>query len=133
MSLHDEWKRTAIDATGLRLDNGDGRKGKAKAKVRKRKTHKEEEEEEEEEEYERTVTGKRRMRATKKSELNIDVDDELPDSIDMHIFSWDGISACNDLMMNTPKYVVIADEAHKMQSMESNRTKGALKLMSQKK
>jgi hypothetical protein len=130
VSLHDEWKRTAIDATGLRLGKGDDKKGKTKGKSKKRTTH---EEEEEEADYERTVTGKRRMRATKKSESDILDDDELPGSIDMYIFSWDGISACNDIILDAPDYVVIADEAHYMQSMESNRTKGALKIISQKK
>ncbi|KAL3808535.1 hypothetical protein ACHAXA_002702 [Cyclostephanos tholiformis] len=130
VSLHDEWERTAIQATGLKLDNGDGARGKkGKSKTRKR----EKGGGNEEDEYERTVTGKRRMRARNKSKSDSEDDSELTGSIDMHIFSWDGISACNDFILDTPHYVVIADEAHRMQSMESNRTKEALKLISQKK
>jgi hypothetical protein len=125
VSLHDEWKRTAIDATGLRLGD-DGKKSK-KGKAKKNK------EEEKEEDYERSVTGKRRKKAKKKMESDSESECDPFGNIDMHIFSWDCLSACNKVILDIPNYVVIADEAHYMQSMESNRTKEALKLVSQKK
>ena len=123
VSLHDEWKRTAIDATGLKLgvDGKMSKKGKAKKKK------------EEEEDYERTVTGKRRKKAKKNTESDSENECDSSGNIHMHIFSWDCISACTKVILDVPNYVVIADEAHYMQSMESNRTKEALKLVSQKK
>ena len=127
VSLHDEWKRTAIDATGLKLgvDGKMSKKGKAKKKK--------EEEEEEEDDYERTVTGKRRKKAKKNTESDSENECDSSGNIHMHIFSWDCISACTKVILDVPNYVLIADEAHYMQSMESNRTKEALKLVSQKK
>ena len=122
VSLHDEWKRTAIDATGLKLDD-DGKMSK-KGKSKKKKG---------EEDYERTVTGKRRKKAKKNAESDSENECDSSSNIGMHIFSWDCLSACNKVILDISNYVVIADEAHYMQSMESNRTKEALNLVSQKK
>lgn len=123
VSLHDEWKRTAIDATGLKLGNDGKRSKKGKSKKKK----------EEDEEYERTVTGKRRKRAKKKSDSDSGEECEPSDKIDMYVFSWDCIAASKDFILDTPNYAVIADEAHYMQSMESMRTKEALTLVSHRK
>jgi SNF2 family DNA or RNA helicase len=129
-SLHEDWQRTAIDATGLVLDN-DRKKKKTKSsgKTKQKKG-------EDEDEYELTITGKRRKKAKKKkaeSDSDDDDNEELCNNIDMYIYSWDSISAYKDIILDVSDFVVIADEAHSMQSMETKRTKEALTLMSRKK
>ena len=141
VSLRDDWTRTATEATGLVLDMGDTKKnskkrGKAKKKTKKTKLD------------EKTVTGKRRRKA-KKVESDIeDSDDDIEDddsdddeslsdntsnNIDMYIYSWSKISDYKNVINDIDDYVVIADEAHSMQSMSSKRTEEALKLMGPKK
>ena len=143
VSLRDDWTRTATEATGLTLDMGDTKKNSKKrgkkAKTKKKKTKPDEE---------KTVTGKRRKKA-KKVESDIeDSDDDIEDDdsdgdesltdntnndIDMYIYSWSKISDYKNVINDIDDYVVIADEAHSMQSMSSKRTEEALKLMGPKK
>ena len=52
--------------------------------------------------------------------------DQQQDCWNMHIASWAKIPTVKKCIR---KYIVIFDEAHQMQSMESNRTKNALKLV----
>ena len=141
VSLRDDWTRTATEATGLVLDMGDTKKKskkRGKAKKKKKKTKVDEE----------TVTGKRRRKAKKvesdieESDDDIEDDDSDDDesltdntsnNIDMYIYSWSKISDYKNVINDIDDYVVIADEAHSMQSMSSKRTEEALKLMSPKK
>jgi len=51
----------------------------------------------------------------------------------MYIYSWSKISDYKNVINDIDDYVVIADEAHSMQSMSSKRTEEALKLMGPKK
>ena len=142
VSLRDDWIRTATEATGLVLDTGDTKKKTKKrgkeAKKKKKKTKLDE----------KTVTGKRRKKA-KKVESDIeDSDDDIEDddsdddeslsgntsnNIDMYIYSWSKVSEYKNVINDIDDYVVIADEAHSMQSMSSKRTEEALKLMGPKK
>ena len=139
VSLRDDWTRTATEATGLVLDMGDTKKKskkRGKAKKKKKKTKVDEE---------KTVTGKRRRKAKKvesdieESDDDIEDDDSDDDesltdntsnNIDMYIYSWSKISDYKNVINDIDDYVVIADEAHSMQSMSSKRTEEALKLMS---
>lgn len=124
-SLHEDWQRTATDATGLKFGH-DGKKcRKGKAKMKK--------EDDDEGKYERTVTGKRRKKGKKEIKSDSEDENESSSNIEMYIFSWDGISACKNVILDVSDYVVIADEAHCMQSMETKRTKEALTLMCRKK
>ncbi|KAL7544859.1 hypothetical protein ACHAWF_008221 [Thalassiosira exigua] len=120
VSLHEEWKRTATQTTGLKIDDADKKKG-AKTKKKKGQNAK------------KTVTGKRKKR--KKSEDSDSEDD--PSSVtdfDLYILSWNSISSFKDIISKTRPngYVVICDEAHHMQSMTSKRTEEALKLVKPK-
>jgi hypothetical protein len=127
-SLHEDWQRTATDATGLVL--GKNRKKKNRSGKATKKNG------DDEDEYELTVTGKRRKKAKKKkaeSDSDDDNEESSCDNIDMYIYSWDSISAYKDVILDVSDFVVIADEAHCMQSMEAKRTKEALSLMSRKK
>ena len=127
-SLHEDWQRTAIDATGLVLDNNRKKKKKNSGKAKQKKG-------DDEDEYELTITGKRRKKA-KKKKAESDSDDDNEEScnnIDMYIYSWDSISAYKDVILDVSDFLVICDEAHYMQSMETKRTKEALTLMSRKK
>jgi len=127
-SLHEDWQRTATDATGLVLGNNRKKKNKSDKATKKNGDV--------EDEYELTVTGKRRKKAKKKkaeSDSDDDNEESSCDNIDMYIYSWDSISAYKDVILDVSDFVVIADEAHYMQSMEAKRTKEALSLMSRKK
>lgn len=54
--------------------------------------------------------------------------------INMYIFSWSSVTDSKRILVENPSdYVVICDEAHNMQSMESKRTVDALKLILGKK
>ena len=123
VSLHDDWRRTAAEATGLRVHEkaGKGKKkanGKKKGKKRRRGNKKKEEG--------RTVTGKPRRRAARLDESDDDLsdcssssdeEDEEKDpsaDFDLMVLSWQSIKAYRDVVGNSD-YVVIADEAHHMQ------------------
>ena len=132
VSLHDDWKRTAVEATGLKLlDTGDKKKKKKKKSKAKRKNK----------DPEKTVTGKRRKKKAKKidsdsdSEHEDESDDESIDnnSVDLHIMSWNKVDDYKNVINDIDDYVVIADEAHSMQNVSSKRTEEALKLMFPKK
>lgn len=130
VSLHDDWKRTAIEATGLKLDTGDKKKKKKKSKAKRKNK-----------DPEKTVTGKRRKKKAKKidsdsdSEHEDESDDESIDnnSVDLHIMSWNKVDDYKNVINDIDDYVVIADEAHSMQNVSSKRTEEALKLMFPKK
>ena len=112
VSLHDDWKRTATNATGLKPDTG-AKKKKAVKKKPAATT----------DEY--YATGKKRK--SKKKEEDDKDDDNNPN---VYIYSWNNVSAYKEVINDCPEgYVVICDEAHSMQSMTSQRTKDALKLM----
>ncbi len=116
VSLHEDWRRTAGSATGLKVDSGKKKKKKVVAKKK---------EEPSSEEY--FATGKKRKSKKKKEEADTLQEDEEPD---MYIYSWNSVSAYKEVINDcTEGYVVICDEAHNMQSMASQRTKDALKLM----
>ncbi|KAL7539166.1 hypothetical protein ACHAXR_011839 [Thalassiosira sp. AJA248-18] len=124
ISLHDDWKRTATEATGLKTDPG-AKKGK-KAKSTKKKKKKED--------TGKTVTGKRKKKKAKKAEDSDSEDDsETPNDFDLYVYSWSSVDAYKDVISDISDYVVICDEAHYLQSMDSKRTKEALKLMFPKK
>eukprot|EP00986_Skeletonema_menzelii_P011401 scaffold5862_cov138-Skeletonema_menzelii.AAC.6 len=115
VSLHEDWRRTAGSATGLKVDSGKTKKTAVKKK-----------EEPISEEY--YATGKKRKSKKKKGE-----EEDTPqedDEPDMYIYSWNNVSAYKEVINDcTEGYIVICDEAHNMQSMTSQRTKDALKLM----
>lgn len=115
VSLHEDWRRTAGSATGLKVDSG-----------KKKKTAVKKKEEPISEEY--YATGKKRKSKKKKGE-----EEDTPqedDEPDMYIYSWNNVSAYKEVINDcTEGYIVICDEAHNMQSMTSQRTKDALKLM----
>lgn len=112
VSLHDDWKRTATNATGLKPDTG----AKKKKAVKKKPAATSDE-------Y--YATGKKRK--SKKKEEDDKDDDNNPN---VYIYSWNNVSAYKEVINDCPEgYVVICDEAHSMQSMTSQRTKDALKLM----
>ncbi|KAL7435527.1 hypothetical protein ACHAXM_005401 [Skeletonema potamos] len=116
VTLHEDWRRTATSATGLKLDSGKKKNEVAKKKVASS-----------DDEY--YATGKKR-KSKKKEEEDTPSDDDEPD---VHIYSWSNVSAYKELINDCPEgYVVICDEAHNMQSMSSQRTKDALKLMKPK-
>lgn len=62
------------------------------------------------------------------SSSDSDSEGEPSTDFDVHIFSWQSIDRYKKVT-NVTDYIVIADEAHSMQSMASNRTKEALQLM----
>lgn len=116
VSLHDDWKRTATNATGLKPDTGTKKKKAAQKKKPAATTS---------DEY--YATGKKRKSKKKKEEEDKDDDDDNPN---VYIYSWNNVSAYKEVINDCPEgYVVICDEAHSMQSMSSQRTKDALKLM----
>ena len=125
VSLHDDWRRTATEATGLKVDPG-GKKKKGKAKKKKKKKK--------EEDTGKTVTGKRKKKA-KKIESDSEEECEPSNNFDLHVFSWASTSKCKDIMtdISDSGYVVICDEAHNMQSFTSKRTEDVLKLVFPKK
>jgi len=113
VSLHEDWRRTAASTTGLKLDSEKKKKTKAVAKKKEPSS----------EEY--YATGKKRK--SKKKEEEEEPEDDEPE---MYIYSWSNVSAYKEVINDcTEGYVVICDEAHNMQSMTSQRTKDALKLM----
>jgi SNF2 family DNA or RNA helicase len=115
VSLHDDWQRTATNATGLKPDTGTKKKKAAKKKPAATTS----------DEY--YATGKKR-KSKKKEEEEEDKDDD--DNPNVYIYSWNNVSAYKEVINDCPEgYVVICDEAHSMQSMSSQRTKDALKLM----
>ena len=132
VSLHDDWKRTATDATGLRIDNTGDKKKKGRKKAKK------EEEKKKKPKSEKTVTGKLRKK-TKIDSFDSDNEDNKSDeedaenAFDLHILSWNSVNAYKQVITDIDNYVVICDEAHNMQTMSSKRTEEALKLMFPKK
>ncbi len=133
VTLHDDWRRTLAEATGLKLDAGDKKKkAKKKGKASKKKNNKKKGV------TERTVTGKRRKRPLKRDSDSEDGEPEEPasdgtDEVDVHILSWSSVSAYKNVINDISDYVVIADEAHHMQNMTSKRTEDTLKLCFPKK
>ena len=117
VSLHEDWRRTATNASGLKVDSG--QKTTKKVAVAKKKDSNSEE-------Y--YATGKKRKSKKKKEDDDEDSphDDSEPD---IYIYSWSTVSASKEVVKKCSEYVVICDEAHNMQSMSSQRTKDALKLM----
>ncbi|KAK1734784.1 SWI/SNF-related matrix-associated actin-dependent regulator of chromatin subfamily A-like protein 1 [Skeletonema marinoi] len=116
VSLHEDWRRTATSTTGLKLDSEEKKKKKKKAVAKKKEPSSEE--------Y--YATGKKR-KSKKKEEEEEEPEDDEPE---MYIYSWSNVSAYKEVINDcTEGYVVICDEAHNMQSMTSQRTKDALKLM----
>ena len=112
VTLHEDWRRTATNATGLKISSG---KKKKKAAANKKEPSSDE--------Y--YATGKKRKSKKKKEVEDTSIDDE-----DVYIYSWSNVSAYKEVINDCPEgYVVICDEAHNMQSMTSQRTKDALKLM----
>eukprot|EP00581_Thalassiosira_minuscula_P006574 CAMPEP_0183743914 /NCGR_PEP_ID=MMETSP0737-20130205/65463_1 /TAXON_ID=385413 /ORGANISM="Thalassiosira miniscula, Strain CCMP1093" /LENGTH=1191 /DNA_ID=CAMNT_0025979545 /DNA_START=8 /DNA_END=3583 /DNA_ORIENTATION=- len=122
VTLHEDWRRTASEATGMKTHPA--KKPKPKKKKMKKKK----------EETRKTVTGKRKKKAKKIESDSEDESEEQPDTYDLYVFSWDKIVSFKDVMKDiSGPYVVICDEAHSMQSMTTNRTKEALKLVYPKK
>ena len=132
VSLHDDWKRTATDATGLRIDNTGDKKKKGRKKAKR------EEEKKKKPKSEKTVTGKLRNK-TKIDSFDSDSEDNKSDeedaenAFDLYILSWNSVDAYKKVINDIDNYVVICDEAHNMQTMSSKRTEEALKLMFPKK
>ena len=128
VSLHDDWKRTAVEATGLKLDTGGKKKKKKKSKAKRKNK-----------DPEKTVTGKRRKKKKIDSDSDSEHEDESDDesidnnSVDLHIMSWSKVDDYKKVINDIDDYVVIADEAHNMQNVSSKRTEEALKLMFPKK
>lgn len=132
-TLHDDWKQTATEATGLRVDTGKKKKPKQKKTtvgVKDKKTKKS---------VEKTATGKRKKKSMK-VESDSSEEDEEPDELedddcDMFIYSWSekSIQSYKSVINDINDYVVICDEAHNMQAIDSKRTQEALKLMFPKK
>jgi len=122
-SVHVEWMRTATEAVGLIATAG--KKSKAKPKKKKKPTAKTKR---------KTATGKKRAKKIE-SDSEDEEECEPPKKIDMYVFSWSSIAAYREVIreMGVTDYVVICDEAHNMQSMETKRTKEALKLVYPKK
>lgn len=125
VSLHDDWKRTATEATGLKVNSGGGKKSK-KGKPKKKK-----------QKEVMTVTGKRKKKAKKldsDSDSDTSEDESVSsDNFDLCILSWSSVQASKNILADISDYVVICDEAHSMQSMSSKRTEEALKLVFPKK
>ncbi|KAL9181808.1 hypothetical protein ACHAXT_012151 [Thalassiosira profunda] len=125
VTLHEDWRRTATEATGLNVESSNKKKTKAKPKKERKK------------DSGKTVTGKRKRRKrvdTDSEGEEEEVDDDCDEATaNVHIYSWQKVNAYKEVVANTRDYVVIADEAHSMQSMTSGRTKDALKLMFPKK
>eukprot|EP00579_Thalassiosira_antarctica_P001953 CAMPEP_0201875244 /NCGR_PEP_ID=MMETSP0902-20130614/7268_1 /ASSEMBLY_ACC=CAM_ASM_000551 /TAXON_ID=420261 /ORGANISM="Thalassiosira antarctica, Strain CCMP982" /LENGTH=1151 /DNA_ID=CAMNT_0048402259 /DNA_START=179 /DNA_END=3634 /DNA_ORIENTATION=+ len=126
VTLHDDWRRNATEATGLKVDPG-GKKKKVKAKKKKKK----------EEDTGKTVTGKRKKKAKKIESDSEELSEcEPPNNFDVYVFSWQGTIACKNIItdiVSDSGYVVICDEAHSMQTMTSKRTEDVLKLVFPKK
>lgn len=123
VSLHEDWRRTALGATGLNVDCGT----KKKKNKKKKETVGKKNEPSSEDYY---ATGKKRK--SKKKKVEEEEEDTPPedDEPDIYIYSWSNVSAYKEVINDcTEGYVVICDEAHNMQSMTSQRTKDALKLM----
>mmetsp|Transcript_34703 Transcript_34703/g.73149 ORF Transcript_34703/g.73149 Transcript_34703/m.73149 type:complete len:1418 (+) Transcript_34703:228-4481(+) len=122
-SVHVEWMRTATEAVGLTATAG--KKSKPKPKKKKKTTAKT---------RQNTATGKKRAKKIE-SDSEDEEECEASNNFDIYVFSWNSISAYKDIIreMGVIDYVVICDEAHSMQSMETKRTKEALKLVYPKK
>lgn len=122
VTLHEDWRRTATSVTGLKLDSGKNKKKKEEEVAKKNAAASSDDE------Y--YATGKKRKSKKKKEEGEEDTPPDDDDEPDMHIYSWSNVSAYKEAINDCPEgYVVICDEAHNMQSMSSQRTKDALKLM----
>lgn len=100
VSIKDSWKKTALDATGL----------KCKEVVKQKKVSKQ-----------KTKT-KKKMDETGTTTGKSDDND-----YDIEIFSWAKVPPA--IPKSVKHFVVICDEAHNMQSMESARTKDTLGLV----
>ncbi|EJK57472.1 hypothetical protein THAOC_22476, partial [Thalassiosira oceanica] len=141
VSLHDDWRRTAEEATGLRVRGRPGKGGKGDKKKKKKARGGKKKDET------RTVTGKPRRRTAAQNGSDDEVsswgssseddDDEEEDEgadpsdgYDMTVLSWSSVGAHSKRAAGDGDYVVVADEAHHMQSMDSKRTREALDLMS---
>jgi len=99
VSLKGEWSRTAYEATGLICEN----EGTKKVKEKKDKTKKTDGDD-----------GKQSKHV-------------IRNTPELQIFSWAKIPS--DVPRDVSQFVVIGDEAHSLQSMESLRTKRFLKLV----
>ncbi len=113
VSLKKEWERTAKDVVGLRVkDDGKTRKAKPPKKSS--------------------------SKLSKETEIDLtgDQSDDMSEctgllkSPPIEIFSWAKIPS--RVSSDIEKFIVICDEAHSMQNMDSIRTKGALKLINDK-
>ena len=105
VSLKAEWKRIATEATGLKCEE-EKKKSKSKAKTKTKI---------------KTKTKTKTKVKTKNKVENID------ESHDVEIFSWAKVPAA--IPKSVSNYIVICDEAHNMQSMDSARTKDTLSLV----
>ena len=115
VSLKEEWRRTALDSTGLRTkdDKAGNRSSTSSSSSSSSKTKK--------------------KKKTKQKTTNVTMKELMNDHLnpkngyDMEIFSWAKVPAV--ISKSVQHYVVICDEAHNMQSMDSARTKDTLSLV----